>query len=304
MIHIEDLCADDVFTEQTKILSVSDNSPTVYKIFRLFTGQVKLSCEITGRSCLIENDTIELYYEKCSENFIERIANYVVREEEEVDSLSWLVNGISNHRLKHKNVKYFQELYDEICNYSFAVANKNYVAAFIHEYRIIEYIAYAYPLIYAVRSHDFYMTFGHLKKFVENQGKGELGFFKEAINKIFKGDDILSTSFDISLSNITDSTLREAYNRVLNTNIHSKCRHESTTDDLFAIKFNEVGSVLIELRNKIFHHSVNTPNNLLASELYDLNYFMELIVPTFFTWLGIVYLEVFKSIITFETNSD
>lgn len=301
MIHIEELYPGDTFSERSRYLLVSDESPTAYKIFRLFTGMVKISCEITSRSCEINNDTIALCYSISNDDFITKIAKYVI-EEEDVDSVEWLSNEISKQRLKYRNVQYFQELYDELCNYYFAVYDNNYVAAFVHEYRMIEYIAYAYPLIYAVRSNDFYMTFGHLKNFVNNQGKGELSFFQSAINKIFNNNDILSTSFDISLESISNETVKNIYCGILRSYIKPEWQHTSTTDDLFAIKFNQVSSVLIELRNKIFHHSVNTHNNLLASRLLDMNFFMKLITPTFFNWLSVVYLEVFKSILSFDNE--
>lgn len=300
MIHIEELCPDTAFSEESRNLSVSDESPTAYKIFRLFTGMVKISCEITSRTCEISNDTIALCYSRSHDDFITKIASYVI-EEEDVDSVEWLSNEVSKQRLKYRNIQYFRELYDELCNYYFAVNDNNYVAAFVHEYRMIEYIAYAYPLIYAVRSNDFYMTFGHLKNFVSNQGKGELSFFQSAINKIF-ADDILSTSFDISLESISNENVKNIYCEILRNYIKPEWLHTSTTDDLFAIKFNQVSSVLIELRNKIFHHSVNTHNNLLASRILDMNFFMKLITPTFFNWLSVVYLEVFKSILSFDSD--
>ena len=305
MIHIEDLCAKDLFSPETKSLSVSDGSPAAYKVFRLFTGQVRISCEITSTSYEVYNDAIALYYNRCTDNFIKKIASYIF-EEEDLDIVSSLAEAVSIPRLRYRNAKYFQELYNELCNYQFAVNARNSVTAFIYEYRILEYIAYACPLIYAVQSHDFYMTFAHLKNYVsnqgKNQGKGELNFFKNAINKIFEGNDILSTSFDISLINITNESIKDAYQIILKEHIKPEWLHETTSDDIFAIKFNEVSSVLIELRNKIFHHSVNTPDNLLASQLLDMNHFMGLITPTFFTWLGIVYLEIFKSILSFERN--
>lgn len=300
MIHIEELCPDTAFSEKSRNLSVSDESPTAYKIFRLFTGMVKISCEITSRTCEISNDTIALCYSRSHDDFITKIASYII-EEEEIDSVEWLSNEVSKQRLKYRNIQYFKELYNELCNYYFAVNDNNYVAAFVHEYRMIEYIAYAYPLIYAVRSNDFYMTFGHLKNFVTNQGKGELSFFQSAINKIFD-DGILSTSFDISLESISNENVKNIYCEILRGYIKPEWLHTSTTDDLFAIKFNQVSSVLIELRNKIFHHSVNTHNNLLASRLLDMNFFMKLITPTFFNWLSVVYLEVFKSILSFDSD--
>lgn len=302
MIHIEELCSSSDFSEKSELLSVSDDSPMAYKIFRLFTGRVKISCEVTHRLCEINNDTISFCYSRNYDGFITKIASYII-EEDDINSVEWLSNEISKGRLRYRNINYFQELYDELCNYYFAVNDNNYVAAFVHEYRMIEYIAYAYPLIYAVRSNDFYMTFGHLKNFVNNQGKGELSFFQSAINKIFAKDDILSTSFDISLENISNEKVKNSYCDILRNYIKPEWQHPSTTDDLFAIKFNQVGSVLIELRNKIFHHSVNTQNNLLASRLLDMNFFMELITPTFFNWLSVVYLEVFKSILSFDSES-
>lgn len=301
MIHIEELGTEDAFSIEPHVLMVSDDSPNSYKIFRLFTGQVKLSCEDTSREYEVRNNALATHYGAAYANFAQIIATYII-DEEDIDSITWLGSIIQRPGLKRKNIKYFQELYDEVCAYHLAISANNYVQAFVHEYRIIEYIAYAYPLIYAVSSRDFYTTFGHLKKFIENEGRGELGFLKQAINVIFKDNDIFSTSFDIPLDTISNPNIREGYISVFNSCIAKKWLHNSATESLVAIKFNCVGSVLIELRNKIFHHSVNTSNNFLASQLIDINLFTKLTTPIFFTWLGVIYTEIFKSILAFESK--
>lgn len=305
MIHIEDLCAEDDFPEKAKNLFVSDNSPTIYKIYRLFTGQIKLSCEDTLRTCNVQDNVIAAYYASKSDSFIETLSDYVidVDDVDDVDRPEMFSKYFDNQKLSVRNKTYFQELFDEICSYQFAISKSNYVAAFIHEYRIIEYIAYACPLIYAVRSHDFYATFGHLQNFINNAGKGELGFFKTAIDKIFERDAIFPTTFDISLTGIPNGNIKESYSKVLSICLHSDWLGASSTEETFAIEFRNVGSALIELRNKIFHHSLNNPKNILASRLLDINHFMEIVTPTFFTWLGVIYLGVFKSILSFETTN-
>ena len=301
MIHIEELGTEDPFSVEPFALRITDDSPNPYKVYRLFTGQVKLSCEDTLREYIVTKNALASHYGVNDDSFAQTIVSYII-DEEDIDGLVWLGERAQNIRLKQRNVKYFQELYDEICSYHLAHTSNNYTQAFVHEYRMIEYIAYAYPLIYAIRSRDFYMTFGHLKKYVENEGKGELGFLKQAINKIFEGSEIFNTTFDISLDSITNINIRDSYASLLNNCIKPDWLHNSSTDSLFALKFNSVGSLLIELRNKIFHHSVNTPNNFLASKLFDINLFMELITPTIFTWLGVVYTEVFKAILEFDNN--
>ena len=301
MIHINELGTEISFSENPRVLMVDDNSPNSYKIFRLFTGQVKLSCEDSLREYEVRKNALAFHYESIDSSFAQTIARYII-DDEDIDSICWLGNIVQKPNLKRKNIKYFQELFDEICAYHLAVSAHNYVQAFVHEYRMIEYIAYAYPLIYAMRSQDFYMTFSNLEKYVKNEGRGELGFFQNAISKIFEGSDIFSTSFDISLASIGNTNIRNNYMSIFSTRIKQEWLHESTSDSIFAIKFNSVGSVLIELRNKIFHHSVNTSNNILSSELLDINLFMKLITPTFFTWLGVVYTEIFKAILEFEDN--
>ncbi len=301
MIHIEELGTEIAFSENPRALMVADDSPNSYKIFRLFTGQVKLSCEDTLREYEIRGNALASHYGAVDTSFAQTIAQYII-DEEDIDSIGWLGSIIQKPKLKRRNFRYFQELFDEICAYHLAISARNYVQAFVHEYRMIEYIAYAYPLIYAIRSQDFYTTFGHLEQYVKNEGKGELGFLQKAISKIFEGSEIFNTSFDISLDSIGNANIRNSYRSIFSNYIQQKWLHESTSDSIFAIKFNSVGSVLIELRNKIFHHSVNTSNNILSSKLFDINLFMELVTPTFFTWLGVVYTEIFKSILELEDN--
>lgn len=301
MIHIEELGTEDTFSVESGVLRITDESPNPYKVYRLFTGQVKLSCEDTLREYEVHENALASHYEPIDTSFAQTIAKYII-DEEDIDSIVWLGDIIQKPQLKRKNHKYFQELFDEICAYHLSIAAHNYVQAFVHEYRMIEYIAYACPLIYAIRSQDFYTTFGHLENYVKNEGRGELGFLQKAISKIFEGSEIFSTSFDISLDSIGNTNIKNCYRSIFNNRIKQEWLHESSSDNIFALKFNSVGSMLIELRNKIFHHSVNTSNNILSSKLIDINLFMKLITPTFFTWLGVVYTEIFKAILEFEDN--
>lgn len=302
MIHIEELGTEIAFSENPRVLMVGDDSPNSYKIYRLFTGEVKLSCEDTLREYEIRKNALASHYGAIDTSFAQTITQYIIDEDEIDKSIVSFGTLIQKPRLRSKNFKYFQELFYEICSYHLAISANNYIQAFVHEYRMIEYIAYAYPLIYAIRSQDFYKTFGHLETYVKNEGKGELGFLQKAINKIFEGSEIFSTSFDISLDSIGNTNIRNNYRSIFSNLINQKWLHESTSDSIFAIKFNSVGSVLIELRNKIFHHSVNTSNNILSIKLLDINLFMKLVTPTFFTWLGVVYTEIFKAILEFEDN--
>lgn len=107
MIHIEELATENVFSVEPHVLRITDDSPNPYKVYRLFTGQVKLSCENTQREYCVISNALASHYGIDVQSFAQTIASYII-DEEGIDTLRWLGEKAQHIRLKQKNGKYFK----------------------------------------------------------------------------------------------------------------------------------------------------------------------------------------------------
>lgn len=272
---------------------ISDSSPSNYRVSRLIMGGVSVTNIMTGNEIQLNTNYLGFSYEFDENiNDIENLAK-IFGESINVDDLR---NYFFDVRFKSKNTIFFRRLENEFCNFLYYQSKGNYTTAFIFLYRILEVVSYSFPLIYSSRSYDFKGTYGALKlMFEENSGKqkGELGFFKSAINVMFKDreDGLLGTSIDFELNE--EFEINEKIFSAVNNICSDKIFHTSTVENsTIAIVFGEMGSFIITIRNRFFHLFNRGDRNLESVDFVDPDLFFSIINEPTFKWLSMVFLEV------------
>lgn len=270
-------------------LSVSDASPYIYKVYRLITGNIELTNKFSKKKYIIQDDILSRIYNRPGP-FYHKIAKYISDEITSDD----LVRALSNRKMSHKNTGFYIEMYNEIASMHIAYEEGEFFKSFIHIYRILERISYAFPMIYSRRSSSFDKTFGLLKSSFEAKDKGELGFFKKALSVIYSGDDTLDITFEIDLSEYACSGIREKYYKVYTTNQYfSSILDETTDNSKIVIKFPNVGDAIVTTRNKLVH-SLSDRDKLNCSDFIDLNLFLKSTIKPYFQWIGVLFLEIMR----------
>lgn len=273
-------------------LKVNDNSPYLYKIYRLFTGRVLITSNYFSKSVNIKEDYLGLYLNSQRHNFYHKLASYW-SDELTLEKFSII---IGDKKIQYQNIEFFRQLFNEICSYHFALKAHNYTKSFVHIYRVLELIAYAFPMIYTIRTKEFKGSYQLLKQFLDNKDvKGELGFLKKSLEVIYgKDSDISRISIDIDLRSLPLNLIDPIEKAYRNT-IDTKWIHDDTTENILAIKFLNVGSAIINLRNRTFHN-LNNSSNLHCHHFIDLDLFYKNSITPFFSWIGILYLEILRTI--------
>lgn len=290
---IEDIFNKEYVYEDAKKLVVDERSAYIYKIYRLITGFVKISNTLTDECIELEDDYLSMIYSS-PDNFFEKIARYW---SDSVD-VAYLSNALNNMKYATRNNDFFEQLYYEMAAFHFAVSRKTYTTSFVHIYRMLELISFAFPLLYASKTHDFKTTYGLMKNFfkLDDNAKGELGFFKTAINTLFKdNENVKDISFNIDLRKYGDSNVIDLFSKTCKKTFDAKWLHVDTTEEIIALNFFNVGSAIITLRNRIFHFSNNTSSNLTSMDFGDLDLFFKESIIAFYSWISVLYLEVLKS---------
>lgn len=264
-------------------------------IARCFTSSVKISHLPRGLEFQVTDNFISTFYQATSTDPVEEVIECVSTQLTPANISTFYSVPVN----KARNRKFFEILLVELSQFCMHYYNNNHTAAFVYIYRILEKISYPFPLLYASQTDDYKGSYALLKDyFDENKGskKGELGFFKAFVTKIFDGEPISLTSVDFDFSTIADYDIRKRLFLKLKQLCPNSMLHQSTSDyDLFAVKFTEMSSFLITVRNRFFHQFNRGDANFEEEEVHDCEEFFAIINKNSIGWLGMVYLEILKN---------
>lgn len=170
--------------------------------------------------------------------------------------------------------------------------------AFVHLYRCFEFISYSFPMVYAATSQNYKGTYDNLKKFMEGNGAGELKFFRNFLESLFKSEPlVLEYIFDIEIRSPDLLEIREEMNRILT---QGKIRYDLDEDsqlkaDIFKIAFKDMGSLLSLLRNRYFHLLNGSEQLNFESLRYDINDLFRAFNPYILNWIGVIFSRIVQS---------
>jgi hypothetical protein len=189
-------------------------------------------------------------------------------------------DAISNIHLKRRNKDFFEALNNEFCNFYYYTHKENHTIAFLHLYRILEYVSYSFPVIYAASTKDFSKSFDSLKGlFSGDKDQGELKVFKFFIQKVMS----IEKNYDVLTIDINITSEFEDYNERIYKTLKSIC-DKSIFDDFkdiqnkrLAIKFSEFSSFIITIRNRFFHLKNSQDNNIRSIDIVDSDFFFNII---------------------------
>lgn len=192
---------------------------------------------------------------------------------------------------KFKNRKFYKNILSELSYFFYYQKIKVHSSAFVYLYRALEHVSYAFPLIYVSKTDDFSGSYRFLKDLMSGEKeKGELGFLKKFVNTIYRDDSIRESSVDF------DITLSSEQEHIFGL-LKSLCRDNMISDSTvepqtLSIKYTEVGSFFILIRNRFFHFMNGGANNIETSRLSDIDLLFGLLNKSFLYWLSTLLLAV------------
>ena len=250
--------------------------------FKISNGQVKKRCE--NYFLLPFQHSPKLVYceiEKSINDFFSTEANafQLANFQEE------LHNYLDSNR---KNSDIYEVVLFEISSY-IDTYQTSPSAAFTHLYRCLEFLSYCFPLIYASKSRNYKGSFSDLRKFLSGDSSGELKFFgkflctcfeKEPaiLNYIFEIDVVLSSSID---------ALKSDLKRI------SKSSFPYDFDNgVLRLKFEDMLSLFITIRNRYFHMLVGQGQENFESNKYNIEEFFKCINPHLLNWIAMIIQKI------------
>lgn len=206
---------------------------------------------------------------------------------------SLAVANVDAYLLKNlRQAPFFEEFFDEVCRFHYASYAGNHVNAFLHIYRVLERISYAFPVAYAARSTDYKGTYTSLRGYLLSVTDGELAFFKKFLPDLVPAAVLGSaarlsfTAHPVGCKSIHYGTIRKFTAKVIIA--------ESRVDWI-DIPCSSLIDLLITIRNRYFHFMSGNPDNLTGRDVPDPNVLFEMLNPVFFNWIAYLYFRLVEA---------
>lgn len=274
-----------------------NKSTSLIILLRLFVGNVRFKSFDKRRFILQDIDYLDLNNSRSAIPILEKLKDYLASE----ITIDELGDIFSDRRFANSNFNFHRRLLNEYTNFAFHQSQKSFTTAFIYLYRILEMISIPFPSIYLSKMSDFNLAFKFIKdctssELTKDNSKGELGVFKTFVHKIFENDPIKDFNIEIKIdSSKFSSEVQKSY-YILLKNMSEKALNEAgcTEFENISLKFIEMSSIVINIRNRFFHLFSANRHNIDSDEIYNTDTFFELINPHIASWFAVLYFEIVK----------
>jgi len=286
-LRFEPIDALPVQTAARLPLSLQISSPPIfYKslVLRLLTGTTEIKCNKTG-----EVITQSIDYSTLKWTLNRRITKTILQRAIRPASLGYydkLIQATNAHHLR-----FYSDLYQEFCNYFFAQHRQNYLAAFVHLYRVLERISYAFPLFWAARAKEYERTFETLRKYFSNPTIGELGVFKKFVPE-FMPAAALQLQLNVNIVSAHTDWQRRHYDlllSLLSSNAVAYNPHSQVT-----MRYENLIDLMITIRNRYFHALTGYSNSFTAQQMVDFDEFSSFLNQDIANWLAFILFQIFE----------
>lgn len=191
-----------------------------------------------------------------------------------------------------RNTDFYRNLLFEISQYIFYQDKKSYATAFLHLYRITEYISYTFPLLFAAKSGNYQGTYNDLKKFF-GDNNGELGFFRHFQEAFVDDSTILNMTANITFAG-EEAELEAIKKYFEQINVNKNINFEKIDEGRIEIKYRYLFSLVINIRNSYFHMKNGDSAFCIRTEHFNVETFLEQINPYILNWIGYIYFQIFS----------
>ena len=274
-----------------------NKSTSLIILLRLFVGDVRFKSFDKRRFVLQDNDYLDLNKSRSAISTLTRLKDYLAP----ALTLDELGDIFSDRRFTNANFNFHRRFLNEYSNFAFHQSQKSFTTAFIYLYRMLEMISIPFPSIYMSKISDFNSAFQFIRdctssELTKENSKGELGVFKTFTNKIFETDPIKAFTIDVQIDSSKFSPdVQKSYYMLLKNMSGTSLNSAGCVEfENVSLKFIELGSLIINIRNRFFHLFSANRHNINADEIYNTDSFFELINSNIASWFAVIYFEVVK----------
>lgn len=283
----EEGLSDKAQKKLNKSLLVDDKSSSLLLIIRLLSGSIKLTNNFSAKAIPCKKNYFALDLKGFKNKWGKEFPN-LISENIEPDDIATFINNN-----KFVNRKFYDNLLNELSHFVYESNKNSHTTAFIFIYRLLEKVSYAFPMIYTSRTQDFVRSFNDLKDLMTSDSeKKELGFFKKFVEVLYEKDPIFLTSIDMDIYD-ENSEIQIMLFKELKRVLDERIIHADTDEpSKLSIKFGDMGSFIVTIRNRFFHNMNGHPNNIKSSNVPDSNLLFLSINDRALYWIATVFLGI------------
>ncbi|MEN8860821.1 hypothetical protein [Qipengyuania flava] len=269
----------------------SDENVDFVSSFKLLAGMADIEDTLYGRVHKCRKDYRTLSVTHVSAISEEAIAKGLFGDEISAGDAREIIS-----KLRYKNVGFFKNFLQDL-TLCFAFHSKNHsVDRFLYFYRVVEYVAIAFPIYYFSKRSDFVRSHGLLKDFFSGKDDGELRAIKK-LSSFFaeQSADLSALTIDLRVSgdyhpDHANEVVEQIFNR-----LDAEAKENAETGEYYVkMRYSDVGPFIIASRNLLFHNSNSGQKNFRLDRMGGAEALCDALFPAGLIWLTQTYLEIIR----------
>lgn len=182
-----------------------------------------------------------------------------------------------------KNIRIHKNIFNEALHCLYHYETKQFIASFVHLYRLIEHAALYLPFISIVAgSND--LTFTDYKQVIENKAKADLSVLKK-FSRILLDPNIRISTVHISFATHRNPTMDcDVAKSVLDGGFRA------SGSDWIEMEYGSLDRLIVGLRNEFFHYLYHE-ENISLDKMQDPDEFLGACMPSFISYFAFLYRE-------------
>lgn len=267
---------------------LNDNGNALHEVLRLLLGTTETYQGDGDIIIPLRQNELRKHVRRRSRP--EKIVNLVFGSDLDIDDYTRLLNTVGL-----RNANFFRQVRSELILCLVAKKQKRYTESFLYLYRILEYISVAFPMLYALSHQDFIGSQAFLKSLVADGKEGDLKVLERAVPILSAQGNLSNITFEFkSLGFDTDliQSIKAEVSAVIGTKLKS-IEFEEEGDTIFRVSFDEISTLFIILRNRMFHFRLGE-RNINLGRVGGSETICKMCLPELIYWFGLLYTEIIR----------
>ncbi|WP_150131287.1 hypothetical protein [Sphingobium yanoikuyae] len=268
---------------------LGQNGSALHEIVRIMVGNVDVKDQAGNVFRLRRN---ELRTRPLRAHKVARVVRLLFESQVNLEDYSRILTTIGA-----RNRNFFATIRDEFLICLVARREKRFTESFLYLYRILEFTAVAFPMLYALSHQNFAGSQSFLKSLVADGKEGDLKVLSKALPTLSAQGNLDGLLFDFSIAGY-DIDLINKIRAELNAAVKPAVlgmEFEEQGDILFRVPFNDMSHLFVSLRNRMFHYR-NGERNIDLVRIGGAETICKICIDELIHWFCLVYTEIVRTV--------
>lgn len=264
----------------------------IHTIFRLLLGSVNAFDRVTGKLEILNWDESRFALSNRSAK-PSKVTDILFEPSENISVENYL-NFLRNYH--PRNEAFFETFSRELTHCIVAKKRQCLSEAFLHFYRILEYVSLSFPAVYSRAQSDFERSFEFHKGLFRGMRDTDLVALQTFSDLLGQAGGISSLSYDLDYNDVGALNGRACLDE-LKASLHKSLSDQNTDVPNLKIElsFTEMPKFLVELRNRLFHFTYGE-RNIRVCNAGGTDVLLAPVMQVSLNWLFQLYSEIIRTL--------